>query len=144
MELIWAVFVHSATLQDRSGAREFISRLLPFSKRLRVIWADMGYISRPLSKLSEERLGAKIEIKKHRWQGPQWVRVARGEKPPPPVVKPMGFVVLPKRWVVERTFAWLGWHRRHSKDYEHHPENTEAFVLWSMTRNMLRRLASSS
>ena len=52
-----------------------------------------------------------------------------------------GFEVLPRRWVVERTFAWLGWRRRLSKDYEALPETTEAWVYTTMTGLMLRRLA---
>ena len=51
------------------------------------------------------------------------------------------FEVLPRRWVVERTFAWLGWRRRLSKDYEALPETTEAWVYTVMTGLMLRRLA---
>lgn len=116
--LIWAVFVHSAGLQDRSAAKDFVQRTRSFSKRLQVVWADMGYISNPLATLIKKLWGARLEIKKHPWQGSQWVWVAPGQKPPPAIEKPKGFVVLPKRWVVERTFAWLGWHRRHSKDYE--------------------------
>ena len=57
------------------------------------------------------------------------------------ITKPKEFVVLPKRWVVERTFAWLGKHRRHSKDYERYPHNSEMWILISMTRNMLQRLS---
>ena len=52
-----------------------------------------------------------------------------------------GFVVLPKRWIVERTFAWLARYRRHSRDYEHNPEISEAMILISMIALMSRRLA---
>jgi transposase len=51
-----------------------------------------------------------------------------------------GFVVLPRRWVVERTFAWLSHARRLAKDYERLPENGVAMILWAMSRIMLRRL----
>ncbi len=52
-----------------------------------------------------------------------------------------GFKVLPRRWVVERTFGWLGRYRRMSKDYERLPESSEAMVYWATTRLMVRRLA---
>jgi putative transposase len=51
-----------------------------------------------------------------------------------------GFLVLPKRWIVERTFAWIGRSRRHSKDYEMNPETSETMILISMIHLMLRRL----
>ena len=59
-----------------------------------------------------------------------------GEPPPR-----SAFTVLPRRWVVERTFSWLGQNRRMSKDYERVPESSEAFVYVAMTRLMARRLA---
>ena len=57
----------------------------------------------------------------------------------PPGAK--GFVLIKKRWIVERTFAWLARYRRHSKDYERNPETSEAFIYVGMTRLMVRRLA---
>jgi transposase len=56
--------------------------------------------------------------------------------------KPRGSLVLPRRWVVERTFAWLGQARRLAKDYERLPETGVAMIHWAMSRIMLRRLAS--
>ena len=52
-----------------------------------------------------------------------------------------GFVILPKRWLVERTFGWFNWCRRLSKDYEILPETTEAFIYVAMIRLMLKQLA---
>ena len=73
----------------------------------------------------------------HWWSGRVWLR---DDQEPPS--RPVGFVVLPRRWVVERTFAWLVRNRRLSKDYEFLPETEEAFVYTAMIRLMLRRLAS--
>ena len=58
--------------------------------------------------------------------------------------KPHGFLVLPRRWVVERTFAWLGQARRLAKDYERLPETGVAMIHWAMSRIMLRRLTSAT
>lgn len=58
--------------------------------------------------------------------------------------KPRGFSVLPRRWVVERTFAWLGQARRLAKDYERLPATAEAMIHWAMSRIMLRRLAGAA
>ena len=58
--------------------------------------------------------------------------------------KPRGFLVLPRRWVVERTFAWLGLSRRFSKDYERLPETAEAMIYGAMSRLMLRRLVRAA
>ncbi len=57
------------------------------------------------------------------------------------LMPPRGFVALPRRWVVERTFAWLGQNRRMSKDYERLCSTSEAFIYAAMTRLMARRLA---
>lgn len=69
----------------------------------------------------------------------RWYWVPPGGEPPP---LPTGFQVLPRRWVVERTFAWLGRWRRLSKDYEEMPESTEAWIYLAMSRLMLTRLAT--
>ena len=80
-------------------------------------------------------------------------RVAPGGAPPPRPAelwrygleeKPRGFRVLPRRWVVERTFAWLGLSRRFSKDYERLPETAEAMIYGAMSRLMLRRLVRAA
>ena len=56
-------------------------------------------------------------------------------------VRAKGFVVLPKRWIVERTFAWIARHRRHARDYERNPETSEALIYLAMIGIMSRRLA---
>lgn len=122
MGLILAVVVHSAALQDQDGARLVLTRLGTAFHRLKVLWADSAY----------KRDGL-----------PEWVRTTYGWilqtilRP----VGAVGFVLLPKRWVVERTFAWLGRYRRHSKDYERTSESSEAMIYISMIHLMSRRLA---
>jgi transposase len=68
----------------------------------------------------------------------RWVWVPAGEEPPP---YPRGFIVLPRRWVIERTFAWITRNRRMSRDYEFLAETTEALIYVAMIRLMVRRLA---
>ena len=123
MGLILTVVVHNAALQDYDGARIVLTRLGAAFARLKVIWADSAYGRNDL---------------------PNWVLRTFGWilqtilRP----VEAVGFVLLPKRWVVERTFAWLGRYRRHSKDYERTTESSEAMILISMIHLMSRRVAT--
>jgi putative transposase len=116
---VLGVVVHVASLQDRDGAKLVLSRLRKRLPRLKLIWADGGY------------RGKLIE----------WVRLVCHwilEIVPRTTAR---FEVLPRRWVVERTFAWLGNYRRLSKDYEYLPETSEAMIYVAMIHIMLRRLA---
>jgi putative transposase len=122
--MIWAVAVHAAGWQDQDGACFVLNLLRPFG-RLRVIFADSAY----------GRSGL-----------PTWVKQTYGWTLQT-VLRPVnakGFVVLPKRWIVERTFAWLNRCRRHSKDYEHNPHTSEAMIQISMIALMSRRLAKQN
>ncbi len=83
--------------------------------------ADRAYGGRPLAEWAPER-GVRVEV----------VRPATGQR---------GFVVQPRRWVVERMFAWLGRYRRLAKDYERRLQSSEALIMLAMVRLMLRRLA---
>lgn len=118
--LLLVVVVHAADVQDRDGARLVLGRAKDLFPRLKKIWADGGYAGQ----LVEWAAGLR-----------DWVLeiVKRTEQ--------HCFVVLPKRWIVERTFAWLGRYRRMSKDYEALPENSEAMVRIAMISLMSRRLA---
>jgi putative transposase len=119
--LLLAVVVTPASVQDRDGARLLLSRLGGACKRLRRIWVDGAY----------------------RGQVLDWV-VAHFRFCFQVVVRPKeqkGFVVLPHRWVVERTFAWLSHCRRLSKDYERQVTTSETMIYIAMIRIMLRRLA---
>lgn len=123
MGLLLAVVVHAASIQDRDGAKLVMQRLLGRCPRLERIWADGAYGGQLV--LWARRIGGwRLEL----------VRRPRQQHT---------FQVLPRRWVVERTFAWLGRQRRLSKDYEGLPETTEAWVYISMTGLMLRRLERS-
>ncbi|MDQ3256768.1 MAG: IS5 family transposase [Acidobacteriota bacterium] len=121
--LLLLVVVHSAGTQDRDGAREVLAPLSHAMTRLRKIWADGIYTGGLAEWIRDLRARNRI--------GLEIVKRTDDTK---------GFVVLPRRWVVERTFAWLSFHRRLSKDYEYLPETSEAFIRVSMIRLMLARL----
>lgn len=128
--------VHSAKVFDRDGIKPLLEDANELFPRLSHLWLDAGYNGKDKGKdWVEKVLGwtAKL-VKRPR----RWVRVPEGEEPPP---YPKGFIVLPRRWVVERSFAWMGQNRRMSKDYERVPETSEAFMYVAMTRLMTRRLA---
>ena len=118
--LILGVHVSSAGVQDRDGAKALLVPLLPSLPRLSHLWADGSYAG-GFVEWAREALGWEVEI----------VSRAKGQQ---------GFVVLPRRWVVERTFAWIGKYRRLSKDYEAGTDSSEAMVYLAMTHRMLRHL----
>ena len=119
--LILVVVVHAANIQDRDGAKLAFAKLHGRFHRLRIIWADGGYAG----KLVDWVKGT------FRWT----LEIVKRTD------DLSGFVVLPKRWIVERTFGWLGRYRRLSKDYEGRTDNSEAMILIAMINLMSRRLA---
>lgn len=121
--LLLGVVVHRANLQDRAGARLLLIHLPPSARLQRVLF-DAGYRSRPLLRWCRQHLGVTPEF------------IQR--------LTDTGFRLLPGRWVVERTFAWLGKCRRLSKDYEVLPSVSATFVRLAMIHLMLRRLARNS
>ena len=121
--LLLLVVVHSAGIQDRDGARAVLAPLAHRFSQLRKIWADGIYNGGLAEWLWNLRTRNRIVLE----------IVKRSDQ-----LK--GFVVLPRRWVVERTFAWLSFHRRMSKDYEYLPETSEALIRVAMIRLMLARL----
>jgi putative transposase len=113
------VLVHAASIQDADGAGELLRRLKPLYCWLRTVFADGAY-NRVTALLACFLLGLTLIV----------VGRIPGTK---------GFVVLPRRWVVERSIGWLGRWRRLSKDYECLPEVSEAMVTLAMIRLMLHR-----
>ena len=125
--LLWAVVVHSAGVQDRDGAKLVLAKLHalpPGLPRLAAVLADGGY-NGPIAAWVLATLGVALTL----------VQKA------PKVPGQTGFQVLPKRWIVERTFGWWGRHRRLSKDYEQNPASSEAWICSAMIHLMARRLA---
>ena len=134
--LVLRVVVHPGDVQDRDGGRLVRAGLTEQFPRLAHLWADAAYQG-AFATWVTEALGWSVTmtiVKKAR----RWVRVAAEQEPPP---YPVGFQVLPRRWVVERTFGWLGRNRRLSKDDEVLPTSEEAWVLLAMIRLMTARLA---
>ena len=113
--------VHSAAIQDRDGARLVLARLQGRFPRLALLWADGGYAGALVGWVAQTT-GWVLQI------------VKRSDDQ-------TGFVVLPKRWIVERTFGWFGRFRRLSKDDEELPQTAEALIYVVMIRIMLQRLA---
>jgi len=117
--LILAVVVHAGDIQDRDGGRCVLERVGKRFYRLRRIWADGAYVGAFVS-WARQQYGRLVEI------------VKRSDM--------HQFVILPKRWIVERTFAWLGKYRRLSKDYETLPASSEMMVYLAMINLMIHRL----
>lgn len=130
--LVLSARVHAASLHDRDGAQGLLTdELKKELPQLELVWADGAYTNE-FRRWAEEERGWRVEVPYHRNR--QLWRYGLEEKP-------RGFRVLPRRWVVERTFAWLGQARRLANDYERLPETAVAMIYWAMSRIMLRRLA---
>ena len=123
--LLIAVVVTSAGVQDYHGAKPVLEKVKGRCPRLRVVWADGIYEKQFLIDWVKVECGWELQVTK------------RSDKA-------KGFQVVPKRWVVERTFGWLGRYRRLSKDYEVLPETSEAMIRMAMIHVMVRRLEPTS
>jgi putative transposase len=136
--LLLVVTVHTADITDREGAKLLLAQLNDRFPQVKHLWADRGYNGKCRTWI-EETLGWSVEIVQHWWTGLTGAWVGPGQDP---LTIPAGFHVLPRRWVIERTFAWLGFNRRLSKDYERLPESSRAFIVVASLRLMLRHLAT--
>lgn len=138
--LIIKAKVLPANITDRDGGKVLLASLSGQLPRLQLIWADTGYTGK-FETWVQETLNVRLEIVKHPWTGLRGVWVPEGIEIDWDTVKPKGFHVLPKRWVVERTNAWISAHRRLSRDFEGTHSSSEAFIYLAMTRIMVSRLA---
>jgi putative transposase len=122
--LLLRVVVHPASVQDRDGGTMVVAEVATPGAfpRLEHLWADGAYDG--TVEFARDYAGLRIEIVKR-------------------TPEMQGFVVLPRRWVVERTFAWLGRNRGLAKDYEALPDSSEAWIYLAMTHLMLKRLDPS-
>jgi putative transposase len=115
------VLVTEANTSERLGAAVVLSEAGDELAQTEVIWVDQGYRGENFARVVQQICGATVEVIE---------RIAKT------------FEVLPKRWIVERTFGWLNRYRRLSKDYELHIESSEAMIYGSLIRLMTRRLAA--
>jgi putative transposase len=122
--LLLSVVVTAASVQDRDGAQQLLGILRHRFSRLRLIWADQAYTGDLVAWVWALRSWRQVRL--------EVVKRLEGLK---------GFHVLPKRWVVERTFGWLNRYRRLSKDYEFLPQTSETMIRVAMIHLMVRRLA---
>jgi putative transposase len=120
--LLLAVVVTEANFPERLGGAAVVMEAEEATDNLVVIWVDQGFSGKNFERVIQELCAAKVDV------------ICRTEP---------GFQVLPKRWIVERTFAWWNQYRRLSKDYELLPETSESMIYTVMIRLMLKRLAKS-
>ena len=119
--LVAIVIVTPADISDRDAAKEVLTRLKLLHPEIVQVWADSAYAGQ-LVDWGADKLGILLRISK---------------RPPGRV----GFKVLPRRWIVERSLSWATEARRNVRDYERLPEVSEAFSTWAAIRLMTRRLA---
>ena len=118
--LLLTVMVHSAGIQDRTGARLVVAQLMVFFGTIKLIWADGGYTGTSLIDWALSLFNI------------VWTVVKRPRKI---------FKIVKFRWIVERTFGWMNYQRRLSKDYEFLPRTSEAFVKFAAIGMMMRRIS---
>jgi putative transposase len=133
-----AVVVHPANIPDREAGKRVLAAAGGACPHLRRVWADQGYTG-ALIPWTAQAYGITLDV-----VYPQWHQLKRyASEVLPDLGYPPGFRVVPKRWIVERTFSWLGRQRRMSKDYERLASTAEAFIYLVGIRLLLARLTRS-
>jgi putative transposase len=144
--------VHTANLQDWESVQLLLAPIKGVFPRMKKVWVDQGYTGKGREWIEQE-MGWEVEVVRHPWR-------SRGKWVPHGDLNDVSTVwftyeriklaktgfrgPLPRRWVVERTFAWIGKHRRMSKDYEYLTSSSESMIYLAMIRLLLRRLAKSA
>lgn len=144
--LLLNVVVHPADSQDREGVKLLLEPLKGVFPRLKKVWVDQGYTGKGRAWIEQEMAWG-VEVVRHPWR-PRgmwtWPGMEITKEMREVFKRPKGFRHLPRRWVVERTFAWVGRHRHMSKDDEYVPSSSESMVQLTMIRLMLKRLARAT
>lgn len=136
--LLLAQYIGPADVQDRDGAQTVMDeRAMSHLARLQLIWADTAYRGK-LATFLLDNYGCRLEIV-HRNQAVEPTPAGEPEQ-----ATQRGFQLIRWRWIVERTFGWIGRYRRMSKDYEHKTSSSETWLYLSMARLMLGRLAAEA
>ena len=118
------MLVHAANIFDGRAARKVVPALFSLVDTIKIIWADSAYRGEEFIQWVKAQFKCIVEIVKKKKTG-------------------KGFQVLPLRWIVERTFAWLGRFRRLSKDYERKPTSSASHVEAASSRLMVRRIGKN-
>ena len=140
MGLLLKVVVHAANLQDRESVDLLLEPVKGQFPRMEKVWVDQGYTGKGKTWI-ETHMGWTVEVVE---RSPRRGWIMTQDQGLVKVSLPKTFEHLPRRWVVERTIAWIGRSRRMSKDYEYLTSSSEAMVYLSMLRLMLTRLAKQN
>ncbi len=147
--LVLKAKVHSAKVPEQDGLKLLLESARSGLSRLKHLWLDAGYEGRG-KRWAEEGMGLSVEVvrkpprpvpeKVAKVWAEEWAKAEGKKLDWQKFMPPRGYMTLPRRWVVERTFSWLCQNRRMSKDYERLCASAEAFVYVAMIRLMVRRL----